>query len=230
VARGETKTFEILEARKDDDLVQVGKLFEQYADELGVDLGFQNFAHELQHIREVYRGPGGCVLLARRAGQVIGCVALRRFDEDTCEMKRLYVRSVGRGTGVGRELAMEIIQRAKEAGYKKMVLDTLESLTAARALYRSLGFHEVAPYYENPLKGAVYMEIRLSEVRRTEPVGFLEGLALTVALYVVYGFGFLFASEILSFSEWPSIAVGFVTAGLAIVAYLVITKRLGSKA
>jgi putative acetyltransferase len=230
VAHGDTKDLQIIEARKDDDLVQVGKLFEEYADELGVDLGFQNFAHELQHIREVYRPPGGCVLLARRAGQAIGCVALRRFDEDTCEMKRLYVRPVGRGAGVGRELAMQIIQRAKGAGYKKMVLDTLESLTAARTLYRSLGFKEVAPYYQNPLKGAVYMELSLPEVRRTGPLRILERVAAIVGLRMVYGLGFLFASETLKFSEWPSIAVGFVTAGLAIVAYLVITKRLGSKA
>jgi ribosomal protein S18 acetylase RimI-like enzyme len=162
VARAEAEGLQIIQARKDDDLVHVGKLFEEYADELDVDLGFQNFAHELQHIREVYRAPAGCVLLARRDGEVIGCVALRRFDEVTCEMKRLYVRPVGRGTGAGRKLAMEIIQQAKSAGYKKMVLETLESLTAARALYRSLGFREVAPYYANPLEGAVYMELDLA--------------------------------------------------------------------
>lgn len=155
--------LQILDAMADDELVQAGKLFKEYADELGVDLGFQNFAHELQHIREVYRPPGGCVLLARRNGQVIGCVALRRFNGDTCEMKRIYVQPAGRGTGAGRELATEIIRRARSLGYKKMVLDTLESLNAARALYRSLGFREVAPYYANPLNGAVYMELDLSE-------------------------------------------------------------------
>jgi putative acetyltransferase len=230
VVRGETTGLQIIQAKTDDDLVQVGKLFEEYADELGVDLGFQNFAHELQHIREVYRSPGGCLLLAQRYGQVLGCVALRRFDENTCEMKRLYVRPAGRGTGAGRELAKEIIQRAKLAGYKKMVLDTLESLTAARALYRSLGFHEVAPYYANPLKGAVYMELSLPDVRKTGPLRILEWFAVAVGLRMVWGLGFLFASETLNFSEWPSMAVGYVTAALVLVAFLVITRRMAPEA
>ena len=151
----------IIEARTDSEFDQARELFQEYAAELGVDLRFQKFEHELENISSIYGAPKGCLLLASRDSTMVGCVAFRPFRDAACEMKRLYVRPSARGFDVGRRLTVDLIQRAKAAGYRKMLLDTLDSLKAAHALYRSLGFREIKPYYANPLDGVVYMELDL---------------------------------------------------------------------
>lgn len=137
------------------------RLFVEYAESLGFDLHFQDFQTELENLNKIYARPDGLILLAYTNDGLAGCVAMRRFEGDTCEMKRLYVRPEFRGRGLGRLLSKDIIERARKAGYKKMLLDTLATMTEAIALYKSLGFEEVESYRYNPLEGAKYFELKL---------------------------------------------------------------------
>ncbi|TML45531.1 MAG: GNAT family N-acetyltransferase [Actinobacteria bacterium] len=135
-----------------EDLETVRSFLREYADSLGVDLSFQDFESELADPLSFYE----LVLLAEA-----GCVALRGIDELTCEMKRLYVRPVARGGGLGRQLAEAVIAEARARGYGRMLLDTLPEMSAAQALYRSLGFRETEPYRHNPVPGAAFLELEL---------------------------------------------------------------------
>jgi len=141
---------------------QARGLVEAYAASLGVDLSFQDFAHELEHLHTEYGPPSGAFLLAQREdGVVLGCVGVRRFGAGVAEMKRLYVTPAGRGHGVGRRLAKAAIDVARSAGYSRLVLDTLPSMTEARSLYRSLGFTATSAYRFNPVEGTAFLELRL---------------------------------------------------------------------
>lgn len=145
-----------------EDLRAVRQLFEEYAATLGIDLRFQGFDRELETLPGSYAAPRGALLLAQTAEGVAGCVAMRPKDNEVCEMKRLFVRQAFHGQGLARALVAEIIASAETAGYRAMVLDTLDSLRPAIALYESFGFQRTAAYYDNPLPGAVYFRRALS--------------------------------------------------------------------
>ncbi len=137
-------------------------LFLEYHAWLGLSLCFQNFDQELAELPGKYAPPSGRLLLALENNEPVGCVAIRKIDEGICEMKRLYVRPSARGKSLGRTLAETVIREAREIGYQRMRLDTLpEQMARAIAMYRSLGFKEIAPYYENPVEGATFMELTL---------------------------------------------------------------------
>lgn len=149
----------IRRAMSEDDLEAVRRLFRAYVDSLDFDLNFQDVDRELEALPGPYAPPEGTILLAEVEGTPVGVVALQPLDEEgICEMKRLYVRPTHRGRGIGRALGHAILDAARELGYDVMRLDTVASMTAARRLYRSLGFEERSAYYPNPLDDVVYME------------------------------------------------------------------------
>lgn len=147
------------------DIDHVRELFLDYQKHLGIDLGFQGFAEELDQLPGDYQAPYGGLLLARVEGKAAGCCAFRPLLNsdypNACEMKRLYVRDVFRGLGLGRQLVDQTMQLARQAGFDSMLLDTLREMETARALYQEAGFVEIAPYYHNPLAGAHYLRVEL---------------------------------------------------------------------
>ncbi|MGZ5474962.1 MAG: GNAT family N-acetyltransferase [Thermoanaerobaculia bacterium] len=140
------------------DMRLVREMLEEYARATHVDLSFQNFDHELDTLPYEYDP----ILVAWSDEQAAGCVALRRIDDETCEMKRLYVRPGFRGKAVGRALAEAVIVEARRRSFKRMRLDTLPAMHEAMALYESLGFTDIAPYRYNPIAGSRYMELDLT--------------------------------------------------------------------
>ena len=156
------KAFSIFSATSPAQIAQARELFLEYAHSLGFSLCFQNFDKELAALPGDYAPPDGRLLLAEHEGQLAGCVALHKLESDVCEMKRLYLRPQFRGKGLGRALADRIIAEARQIGYRRMRLDTVEPvMKEAVAMYRKIGFKEIAPYCPNPIAGALYMELEL---------------------------------------------------------------------
>ncbi len=159
-------------ARSSRDLVLVSELFSEYVEWLGIDLSFQDFQTELASLPGKYAQPAGELYLARREDDsLLGCIAVAPFGKSgTCEMKRLYVREAARGSGLGRALATAAIDFATSSGYQEMLLDTLPFMSGAIAIYKSLGFETIPPYYINPVPGALYFSKNLRPELKSEPV------------------------------------------------------------
>lgn len=133
-------------------------LFSEYVASLPFDLNFQDFEHELLELEDHYKAPGGCILIAWADGMPAGCIAIRPFSDTRAELKRMYLRPAYRGVGLGKQLLDSIMEKAREAGYKSILLDTVPSMQQAIHLYKKAGFTEIAPYRFNPIKGALFME------------------------------------------------------------------------
>ena len=158
-------TLEFITPSSPEQLAATRLIFQEYADQLGIDLCFQNFAAELAGLPGDYAPPQGCLLLALLDGEIAGCCAMRPLETvdypNACEMKRLYVRPDFRRFGLGRQLVEAVLDAARIAGYHSVLLDTLNDMEAARALYEDLGFKDIPPYYHNPIAGAHYLKVDL---------------------------------------------------------------------
>ncbi len=153
---------DLIRAHSKKNLAEVAELFREYAEWLAIDLCSDNIEREVTDLPGSFGPPDGCLLLARQNGRPAGCVALRRFDDDKCEMKRLHVRPACRGRGIGKALAVEIIDEARRLGYHKMRLDSIaDRMTEAVSLYRALGFREIPPYGDHPEGCTLFMELDL---------------------------------------------------------------------
>lgn len=159
--------LQIVEAASAADYAVGRELFEEYARAIDVDLCFQDFAAELDRLSVMYAAPAGALLLARSGPAVAGCAGLRKLRDDICEMKRLYVRPPFRGRHFGRRMAEEIAQRARQLGYRTLVLDTLGTMEAAQGLYLSMGFTPATSYYVNPLPNVKYFSLDLRKRLRS---------------------------------------------------------------
>ena len=153
--------FHLVEVHAELHLGLVRELFREYVDSLGFELDFQDFGREFDELPGEYAPPEGRLFLALVDREAVGCIALRRIDSETCEMKRMYVRPRFRGRGIGRHLAVTAVRAARDIGYARMRLDTVPGMDAAISIYRSLGFREIEPYRYNPIEGAIYMELEL---------------------------------------------------------------------
>jgi GNAT superfamily N-acetyltransferase len=151
-----------VQVKSEDEINLARQLFREYEKWIDVDLCFQSFEKELSELPGRYAPESGRLLLAYSDEELAGCIALRRLSEDTCEMKRLFLRPGFHGRGLGRTLAQKIIDEARAMGYARMCLDTIPGkMDKAISLYRSLGFREISPYYDSPVAGAKFMELSL---------------------------------------------------------------------
>jgi len=156
------QVIEIVQAENESDVSAVRELFREYEAWLGLDLCFQGFEEELRTLPGRYRAPDGGLFLTLVDGRPAGCIALRKFEEGVCEMKRLYVRPGNRGLGLGKSLVKKLIGSARDIGYRRLLLDTYPpKMEQAVLMYRSFGFIEIAPYYDNPNSETLFMALEL---------------------------------------------------------------------
>jgi GNAT superfamily N-acetyltransferase len=151
----------LLQATTPHEWNEARRLVHEYAAALDVDLSFQNFAAELEHLPTEYATPTGAFILAEDEGQYLACIAVRQFAAEVGEIKRLYVAPVARGRGLGRVLVERIIAEARKLGYRSLLLDTLPFMKEAQSLYLSMGFKATTAYRFNPIAGSAFLRLDL---------------------------------------------------------------------
>jgi putative acetyltransferase len=150
--------IDIIIANSEKEYEAAGILFKEYAVWLNIDLGFQKFDEELLHLKEMYSFPNGAIVLCKSENIFTGCVAVRKKENGIAELKRMFTKAAYRKEGIGALLLQRALELAKELHYKKIRLDTLDTMTPAIKLYKKYGFYEIEPYYFNPEKNAVFFE------------------------------------------------------------------------
>ena len=145
----------------DEEYMNAARLFKEYAAWLNIDLSFQNFEEELLELKTMYSAPAGGIILAKATHQFVASVAIRKIDNDTAELKRMFVQPAFQGKGIGKDLLRQAIEMAKTANYRRIKLDTLNYMLPAINLYKQNGFYEIPAYYNNPNKTAVYFEVQI---------------------------------------------------------------------
>ena len=155
---------EINTAKDTEEFSEAKKLILEYVEWLGIDLCFQNFDYEINHLQEMYSEPNGGLVLATIDNKVIGVAGIRKFENKDCELKRMYVKEEYRGTGIGRKILEYAIELAKKLNYDKIKLDTHESMKPAIKLYMEYGFKEIQQYRYNPVESVRFFELNLNEI------------------------------------------------------------------
>jgi len=157
----QTGALKLVQAVTGKEIEQARLLLREYAEAFNHNLCFRSFEQEIVELPGDYALPAGRLYLAYWEEELAGCIALRKRQEGICEMKRLYVKPDFRERGIGKALALRLIEDAKAMGYSSMCLDTLPIMQHAAALYRALGFEEIEPYYPEAIEGAVCMRLEL---------------------------------------------------------------------
>ena len=155
--------FQLIDAVTPEQLGTIRTLFLEYERSIGVSLCFQNFAEEVANLPGRYALPDGRLYICLEGDEIVGCIGLRRLDLESGEIKRLYVRQRYRGRGYGKRITSAIIADARQIGYRRIVLDTLPTMTEAQRIYTSLGFQNIEPYVFNPIEGVRYLGILLKQ-------------------------------------------------------------------
>lgn len=148
-------------ATVDEDYEAAKLLFKDYAEAINIDLSFQHFDDELRDIKKMYSHPEGGILLSKNENEFTGCIAIRKFDEEVGELKRMFVKPHFQNFGIGKILLEHALDLAKSCNYKLVRLDTLNYMAPAIHLYKQYGFYEIPSYYHNPISTVVFFEKRL---------------------------------------------------------------------
>ena len=150
-----------LRADTDEEYKNASILFKEYAAWLNIDLSFQHFDDELIAIKAMYGLPDGGIILCKYRDEFIGCVGIRKIDNHTAELKRMFIKQAWQKQGIGKILLKKVVELARILNYTVIRLDTLNYMMPAIKLYKEYGFYEIPAYYNNPNATVVYFEIKV---------------------------------------------------------------------